>query len=190
MFDLAIMTIQGFQQETHRHNGITDLWEYKLRKYAAPKTLIMTPLIWKDNPKDTAKWLMDLHIDKIVVIAYSWGAGWFFRRFQKYYDKNINHVILCDPVKRMGWLPTSLSPVGLFSAFSMTRLPKMEIESNVQNVSRFYQTINKPSSHDLNIKSSNTKLVLDKQLEVVHGCMDNHPDFHNHVVDVIDNIRS
>lgn len=176
-FDLAVLFAQGFTQDLGRETGLIKLWQ-QARSLSSSYNFIMSPIPWNTDPSEIAKFIEMLHPKKLVVIAYSWGAGWFFRRFQKKYNGIIDHVILCDPVKRLHSLKT----------LSMTPWLRMELTSNVKIVSRFWQIENRPRSHQLKFNTRDTHLAHDEKLLIKHSEMEDSKVFHNYTMWVLESI--
>ena len=77
---------------------------------------------------------------KLVVVAYSWGAGRGLTKLAKHLDNlgmSIDFALLVDPVpKRPGWF---FSPRQIYA---LTRIGKFRVPSNV-NYARAWRTLNK-----------------------------------------------
>ena len=186
---LIVMTVNGFTQKFHE-GGHREIWRNN-RQFVGRDTLIMTPIPWNSDPEEYARFVAQESDFKthLIVIAYSWGAGWFFRRFQKHLDKrgvDIQHAVLCDPVVRRGLVPERLSKITPMSLWSILPFARMEIAPNVGRVSRFYQKQTVPKGHPLKIADpDHTVVELERELDASHINMEDQEEYQAHVHAVI-----
>lgn len=101
-----ILVISGFRQTYKADDGSDELY-YKLHKYNSP-TVRVERLTWKENWRQWAGWIEKNSTSgtKILVFAYSYGAGHGYRKLAKYLARlnvKVYFAVLCDPVYR-SWL--------------------------------------------------------------------------------------
>lgn len=177
----------GFTQ-TRVDSGLVSSW-LSLRSLSKDNVMILQPRHWRDDPKEEVEFLKLVAPDaKIVFTSYSWGAGWFFLRFQKHAMKiglDIAHAILIDPVVRYGVLPSRFSPISLASGFSFLPL-SYPVYPCVKKVSYFYQRENRPQGHKLKvIDRTATMVVRNRKLDVIHSEMEDHPMVHREICEAV-----
>jgi len=131
-----IICISGFTETRGASSGTVRLWR-KLQRFSNPETSIQLRL-WDENWKDFAAFVHNESEpdpnNRILVCAYSWGAGYGLRKLAKHlkeHGRSINAAVLCDPVFR------SRTLIGRWLAL----LPGMPIKipDNVQDVFWLYQ---------------------------------------------------
>lgn len=168
-----IICISGYTQKRGVSSGTVELW-HLMRQYSAPEVCVQLKL-WNDDFEDYAAFIRrnSDRDARILVCAYSWGAGHGFLRLAKALQGHckIDCAVLCDPIYRsrllsMRWL-----------AFSPW--PKITIPTNVQDVYWFRQEVDRPRSHDL--RASDDEMTWIHPAEVLplpHTEIDNSPVYH------------
>lgn len=172
-----VVPIMGFTENTQRASGIEMLCR-AIRQFDGGEVAICDPWEWNEDSKANALWLMrnsSYLPTRILVVAYSWGAGWGFlnlaRELQRL-GQDIELAILCDPVFR--------SPINLLAPLSLTRFPRIEVPENVERVVVFRQRKNLPRAHDVVALGSKLETFIEPPitLEYIHQRIDNAPEFH------------
>jgi len=97
-----IFVVSGFtQRRAGEGNGSAEL-AAKLRRWSAPRRQVRL-MEWNEDPVGWADYVADAAAGRIMVCAYSYGAGWWFRRFAARLAKHghrIETAVLCDAVRR------------------------------------------------------------------------------------------
>lgn len=146
-FDTIRLFIMGFTQHLGRTStGMHKAWE-STRAISDSKTLVMPPLAWNSNWNSIADFLSGYadNFTDLRVTAYSWGAGWGFRKLDERLKERqipIHKAILIDPVWRNPWTPDWL----WINPLSMTKIFKVKVSSNVRTVMHFRQSVDYPRS--------------------------------------------
>lgn len=170
-----IFVVSGFTQQRHNifDNGSHAVHE-ALLNWQSPETSVRL-LEWKEDPVGHARRVAATTgpKDKIVVCAYSYGAGWWFRLFAEELARlgRVVHVaVLCDPVLRH---PNILKR---WRAVWPWQPQVLKLGSNVLRVVHFYQTINEPGRDILEV-SDNTEVICQKELDMTHQQIDNASEY-------------
>lgn len=182
-----IIPISGFTEDLGNHTGTISLWR-SLRKFSSGNQVcVQTPRVWNDRWADIAA-MIDRESApnaRILVCAYSWGAGHGFVKLARYlqrYNRRIETAVLCDPVYR------SYTLIGRWLA--MVPGMKIKVPENVDDVFWLRQHRNRPRAHEpiAALRYSETPgnalepatyihpgiLVED----AVHGTIDDSPEYH------------
>lgn len=163
--------VSGFTQQ--RHN-IFDNGSHSVHKALLPwqsPELSVRLLEWKEDPEGHAQRVAATtdQNDKVIVCAYSYGAGFWFDRFSKEMAERgrlIHTAVLCDPVYRHPNILMRWRAIAKFAPQNFTLPP------NVLRVSHFYQTKTEPGGDKLTV-SDTTELVFTKELDMTHQQIDN-----------------
>ena len=180
--DLRVILISGFNQHHGRWNGSLKLRE-KLIDCGHCKTVEYYP--WKSDWKAIAEmlWLVNEFTPeetRYIVAGYSYGGGWGARLLFRYLKRRairIEHAILCDPVHRGIYAP--LGWVGKWPIF---------VPNNVASVTVFRQEIDYPRGCGIKLESPNTQHLEGELLQVGHVYADDHPDYHQAVMDAVHDV--
>lgn len=191
MFGEVHVFAMGFTQSWRRRTGQERLWKL-VRARSGPNTLVLTPFEWDRDAREVAKFICanTTTAARIVVYAYSWGAGQFFIDLAEALGecrRRVTHAVLCDPVYRNRWVPTWLpfNPSSLWSRMSFV------IPPNVKRVTWFFQRVNRPSGHTpVALDSGLTTIEPGYQLECKHDAIDDHPTYHSVSLCVAHGMRS
>ena len=174
--------ISGFRQNKAELNGMEELW-LACRTYSSPKVCIQY-YAWDEDWKGIAQFISRNSNDetRINVYAYSWGAGWGFVRLARLLGKEgleINQAVLCDPVTRSPLLPTWL-PI---NPLSLLPNRKIKVPSNIREVHWLRQKVNRPCGHT---PVGEHCIIHDPvELSVNHSAMEDSPQFHKMVMDIV-----
>lgn len=147
--ELAIVVIAGFSQKLGEAVGMSALYWMLREKYSTSPRNFVIEQTWDGDMEQLARKLARNcarhHRSgtpklKLVVVAYSWGAGRGLTMLAKHLQKLgmwIDFAFLVDAVpKRPGWF---LSPRQLYA---LTRIGKFRVPPNVR-VARAWRTLNK-----------------------------------------------
>jgi len=182
MIDKWIITISGFTQDLDKETGIELLWK-DIRGYACHDSCVSLPLTWNSDWEAISKFIHRNSGENptIFMVAYSWGCGRGFVQLSKHLRKfnyKVKHAILCDPVYK--------PKLWAFSWVALINIKKIDVHENVERVTWFRQKENLPKGHDLNIIGENTVADEPIVLKLKHADMDNSPEFHNKVKEIMD----
>ena len=174
--------ISGFRQNKAELNGMELLW-LGLRGHSSPKVCVQY-YAWNEDWKAIAKFISRNSNDetRINVYAYSWGAGWGFVNLAKRLGQEgmyINNTVLCDPVSRSPYLPAwlPLNPLSLLSD------RKLKLPDNIREIHWLRQKVNRPCGHTPICEHA---IIHDPvELKVPHSAMEDSPEFHMMVMDVV-----
>jgi pimeloyl-ACP methyl ester carboxylesterase len=115
---IAILPFSGFTEKRKNARGIEDIWAKVLLPLATRQVVIYSPEVWSQNPKVLLSEMRRVGIRRVMLIGYSWGAGYGcinFARHARNFGVEIPHACFCDPVYRSRllphWLP--LNPLSL-----------------------------------------------------------------------------
>lgn len=159
---------------------------------------------WNTDWNTQAEWIYRLALPetpKVMVVAYSWGAGYGFTRLARALrDRGIEitHAVLSDPVYHLGprWCHSILgkyfSPAQIkayYPYFFCTRKlidwhllpprPTIAVPDNVLAVDYFIQRNSKLCGHELRPESTKTKINRIPVDYRTHTNMDDLPEFRN-----------
>lgn len=150
MFSSHIYVIPGFRQHLGTQTRLTDLYEELHGLLCGPECSVQIRP-WDNNWKAEAAFVARYSclVPRIIVVAYSWGAGHGFVQFEKYLrraktDKGrkpmrVSRACLIDPVYRHRYL------LGNWRAF----VPWIQIPVRADLVTWWRQSENHPMGHDL-----------------------------------------
>lgn len=171
------VVISGFTQNRSRESGSEILWR-KLQAYADHEHYVEVRK-WKSNWKRVALFIhRNLDEDGIInIYAYSWGAGWGFRKLERELKKlgrRVHVAVLCDPVYRNPWMPSWLP----LNPISMTLIPRISVV-NTDHVFWLYQRLNYPRGHAPKTKDPSINIHRGILINVVHVDADKSLRYHN-----------
>ena len=174
--------ISGFRQNKAEMNGMETLW-LGLRGYSTPTTCVQY-YGWNENWKAIAKFISRNSNDdtRVNVYAYSWGAGWGFIRLAKYLGKEgleVHQAVLCDPVSRTPYLPSWLP----LNPMSLLKNRTLQVPPNIREIHWLKQEVNRPCGHTP--VGEHTRVYPPVELKVPHSEMEDSPEFHRMVMEVV-----
>lgn len=174
--------ISGFRQDLSNATGFDKLL---LRMLDANVSGFISDHQWSDDWGGVAEAIKRRSTDlpTIKVYAYSWGAGWGFVQLAKHLRRRgfrVAHAVLADPVYRSRLLPTWLP----LNPLSMLSTPTINVPGNVNEVSWFYQRIDRPAGHRPVAKQPSTRINEGVELVRAHAFMDDAPEFHSKALEV------
>ena len=170
-----IICISGFTETRGEHTGTTALWK-QLRRHSSPQVCVQIRL-WDEDWRDYAAFIAE-HSEpgvRILVCAYSWGAGHGFIRLARYLQGHgirVETAVLCDPVYR------SRTLLGRWLAF-VPWLP-IRVPANVDDVFWLRQTGDVPAGHTPKATSPGTWIhpVVDLTGDYDHRTIDESANYH------------
>jgi len=108
-----VFTIGGFTETVDESTGMQWAYQAHIRRYDNHEDIDVEPVRpWKSKWKRIAKRAALDGVDDVVIVAYSWGAGWGAQVLAEELLRlgvRVPLVVLCDPVYRPKWLPTWMS---------------------------------------------------------------------------------
>lgn len=165
-----IFVVSGF---TQKRSNVFGSGSHAIHKALLPwqnPTTSVRLLEWLEDPVGHARRVVATTSpdDKILINCYSYGAGYFFRKFaQELYNngRTIDSAVLCDPVYR--------HPFPLFRVRAILGGPQtLTIPSNVRRVSHFVQHINKPGGDNI-VFDEKPEFFTSMELPLPHIKIDN-----------------
>lgn len=173
-----VFVVSGFTQQRYARygSGSVEIWKELQMQYAhIGKTQVLL-LEWKDDPEGYAR-MVAFHStkqDKIMVCAYSYGGGWWFRKFSQELNKlgrDVDVAILCDPVYRRPWYLRWMQ----WRAMGDQTL---KLGPNIKRIVHFIQHVDEPGGDKLEV-SPETDYEGPIDLALPHIKMDNSVDYIN-----------
>ena len=168
----------GFTESVNRRTGIEELWG-ELRKFASSSMTVLMPWEWRDDMRALAAFVdrNSQGLPSVMVVAYSWGAGFAFPRFaRECFARGIKVDVacLCDPVYRSRWLPWWLP----LDPLALTHGRKILLPRNVGRVEWARQKLGMPQGHDLVAEDAAATVIKPAQwIECTHEHIDESPTF-------------
>jgi hypothetical protein len=156
VFDRLAYVITGFQQDASTRTRQIELME---RLHAAGAPDFRAELrAWNHSWESEAEFVfrMSTEAPKIVIFAYSWGAGWGAMQFcqrLRARGMEVANLVLCDPVYRHWYL------AGNWRAF-VPWIP-IKIPCNVRRVDWLRQKTNWPRGHELTAECDGATEIAD-----------------------------
>lgn len=177
-----IYCISGFRQDEGEPNGMFRLW-LKLHEIASPATHV-TLREWDTDWNEQAALIAETSVNglgpRVLVCAYSWGAGHGLLRFAEALRPTgikIEEAVLADPVYRSRLLSTRW--------LAFCRWPKIVIPSNVRRVRWTRQRVDYPRGHRLVAEDPGRTTILNPvEVHRGHCWMDDAPEFHRMALEV------
>lgn len=168
---LAILPFSGFTEQRIKARGVEDLWVEVLLPLSSPNLVIYSPEVWHSDPKVIMSELRRANVRKIMLIGYSWGAGYGCiktARFARDYGISIPLACFCDPVFRSALLPTYI-PINPLSLLPRKRIT---VPPSIKEVRWVKQKLNLPGNAELVAESPNTKINPPIWIEAKHAHID------------------
>lgn len=169
--------VPGFKQD---FGSFTLLWRCwaRLQAVLCKSNQTVQVRLWNNDWKAEAKWVKmiseGIHpgLVDVVLVGYSWGAGWGCTEFARCLDNygvEVKHACLIDPVFRHKLLV--LRWLAYFPSVPI------KIPGNVWKVTHWRQTLDKLQGHVLEPVSKHTEIVEAAVYDnVSHRRMDNMPE--------------
>ncbi len=170
LFDRWLYVIPGFTQTRGTRTRLIDLWAtMHAAKSSNTTTVQLQP--WRSDWKSEAEFISRLSVEhpRILVVAYSWGAGYGFIQLADQLARRgieVAKAWLLDPVYRHPYL------LGQWRAF-MPRIP-IVVPENVRRVTWWRQDQSWPMGHELRAESPRTRIDEPRYVRVDHVHMDDH----------------
>ncbi len=184
----AICLISGFTQRERADdaNGIVTLRRELAETYFDRRQHWLGLRTWRANMEDTAGLMLEQMPAKIIVVAYSWGAGRGVPRLCQHLPK-VDLLCLIDPVL-YAW-PRALA---------LLRFGKFRVPDNVRRVAT-WRTENgsaldpkgRAIAHPASQKVRDIVLTRDRlgkhvwRDDATHVTIDNHPQIHEEIRELI-----
>jgi pimeloyl-ACP methyl ester carboxylesterase len=178
----AIITFQGFTESEDAATGTEDLFFDVVRQFASPTVTTYHPRRWCSDVENLLDQLIRQRIHDVVLIGYSWGAGFACQKFAKLAPEwgiKVDLMLLCDPVYRPTWVPAWLGANPL-AIGALLRTSKIHIPPSVRRVAWVRQNISVPAGHDLKAESPiRTHILPAKILPYSHTTIDGSSEWFN-----------
>jgi len=174
---IRIYTIGGFTETARDSTGLEDVHRCVIKPYANRHDVEVQPVRpWKDDWKGLARRAHRDDVQEVVIIAYSWGAGWGAQRFARELRRHwikVRLMLLCDPVYRPLWLPSW----GFANLLGFRALIKdsatIEVPDNVRDLRGLRQDNKSPRGHAC--RWGGRKVVFPKVANATHTNIDSSP---------------
>jgi pimeloyl-ACP methyl ester carboxylesterase len=147
----AIVSISGNLQTGEAQSGMEDLYFQVTRYYTGKHVTAFDPRRWNANLDQLLWRLVRQQIHQVVLIGYSWGAGYTSIKFAKRAEQfgiKIPLALLCDPVYRPTWMPSWLPPNPL-NIYSLDRRTKIKVPRTIKKAVYLRQQRSIPHGHEL-----------------------------------------
>lgn len=179
----AIVTFQGFTESDSGPTGTEDLYFNVVRHFASKDVTTYQPRTWRSDTERLLDQLIRQRIHDVVLIGYSWGAGYACMKFAQLapaWGIKVELALLCDPVYRPLWVPTWMGPNPLCAGALMSH-KKIAVPESVARVCWVRQKISIPMGHDLIARSPATRIEAPRVLDYSHTSIDSAPAWHSMV---------
>ena len=176
---IAIVQFQGHLQTGANRSGSEDLQFSVTRKFATENITVIHPWRWNSNLEVLLDMLVRQEIHTVILIGYSWGAGYTCMKFAKMapeWGVKIPLALLCDPVYRPTWMPRWL-PANPLNIYSIDRRSKIKVPSSIKRVEWVRQKLSIPNGHDLEAESPAQTIATPKVLLYSHVAIDEAPEW-------------
>lgn len=175
----AIVTFQGFTESDEKPTGTEDLYFSVIRHFAGPSVTTYQPRRWNSNIPAVLQQLTRQRIHDVVLIGYSWGAGFACMKFAKAareFGVRIPLALLCDPVYRPTWLPGWLPPNPL-NIYSLDRRTKIKLPDTIKRACCVRQQLSIPNGHLLEATHPHQVIHAPRVLPYAHTGIDESPEW-------------
>lgn len=176
----AIVTFQGFTEDLGSSSGTERLWQ-QLRPLASAEVLVTPPAAWDARTDRAAAFLQRQQIERVVIVGYSWGAGYASQRFARECGERgiaVPLMVLCDPVYRPLWLPPLLPLLPMAFRALLPGGASIKIPRNVRRVAWVRQTMSLPMGHPVEADPYATAVENAVLLRYSHTAIDDAPEWH------------
>jgi pimeloyl-ACP methyl ester carboxylesterase len=147
----AVVSFQGHLQTGQNQSGMEDLFFDVVRHFASDTITTLHPRRWNSDIDALLDMLTRQRIHEVVLIGYSWGAGYACMRFARMAPEwgiDIPLALLCDPVFRPLWMPRWM-PANPFNFRSVTKSTRITVPRTVRRVAWVRQEVSLPAGHML-----------------------------------------
>jgi pimeloyl-ACP methyl ester carboxylesterase len=176
----AIVSFQGFTESDARPTGTEDLYFSVIRQFAGPYVTTYQPRRWNSDSTALAHQLVRQRIHDVIVVAYSWGAGYGAMKFAevgRQFGIRIPLALLCDPVYRPTWMPGWL-PANPLNIYSLDRRSKINLPTAIRRVAGVRQDLTIPNGHEV-VATDRAQIVQPlKKLPYSHTAIDECPEWY------------
>lgn len=171
----AIVSFQGFTETESSATGTEDLYFDVVRQFSRKDITTYQPRRWNTELEHLLDQLVRQRIHDVIVIGYSWGAGFTSQRFAKLAPEwgiKIPLMLLCDPVYRPLWMPAWLGANPLCFRSLLPKSTKITVPKSVRRVAGVRQKISLPAGHHVTHESPHTHIEPFRVLEYSHTSID------------------
>jgi pimeloyl-ACP methyl ester carboxylesterase len=175
----AVIIFQGFTESDERPTGMEDLYFSVIRQFAGPYVTTYQPRRWNSCTTALAHQLVRQRIHDVIVVAYSWGAGYAAMKFAKVgrqFGIRIPLALLCDPVYRPTWMPAWL-PANPLNIYSLDRRSKIKLPTTIRRIAGVRQQLTIPHGHEVVRTDPNQIVPQLKVLPYSHTGIDESPEW-------------
>jgi pimeloyl-ACP methyl ester carboxylesterase len=158
---IAVVQYQGHLQTGQSQSGMEDLHFNVTRKFANEHVTVVHPRRWNSDVPALMDMLTRQEIHRVILIGYSWGAGYTCMKFAKLAPEwgiKIPLALLCDPVYRPTWMPGWL-PANPLNIYSLDRRTKIHVPQTIKRVAWVRQKLSIPNGHELVSEYGHTHIV-------------------------------
>lgn len=171
----AIVVFQGFTESEASATGTEDLYFDVVRQFASKNVTTYQPRTWKTDLDNLIRQLVRQRIHDVVVIGYSWGAGYTSQKFAKMapeFGIKIPLMLLCDPVYRPTWMPAWMgaNPFCFQSIIPASR--QIIVPPSVRRVCGVRQKLTIPHGHEITHETPATKIEPFRVIPYSHTTID------------------
>ena len=180
MLRRAVVTFQGFTEDLSRETGTEALYRDVIRPRSSAEMMTLLPVEWDHPPGKLVGALHRMGVPSVVVIGYSWGAGYGAQRFAAAALRAgiaVDLMLLCDPVYRPLWLPPFLGTLPLALRALLPDSAVIRVPHGVRRVAAVRQAISLPRGHKLHLGPA-TASPLPRVLPYSHTAIDSAPEWH------------
>ena len=168
-----LICISGFTEQLGEHTGTIRLWDRLLPLQSRDNRVEIR--LWDEDWKQYAALIANSSSEetRILVCAYSWGAGYGFRQLAKHlqsHGKTIETAVLCDPIFR------SRTLLGRWLAL----VPglRVKVPRNVGDVYWLYQRNDYLQGHaPIKAPEAGTYIHPGIEVDASHGSIDESPEY-------------
>lgn len=179
----AIITFQGFTESDEAATGTEDMFFDVVRQYSSPFITTYHPRRWNSDIENLLDQLVRQRIHDVVLIGYSWGAGYACQKFAtlaQEWGVRVDLMLLCDPVYRPLWMPAWMGANPFCFKSLIPKSTKITIPASVRRVAWVRQNISLPQGHDLRSEQPSRTIIKDpKVLAYSHTSIDSSPEWFN-----------
>lgn len=181
----AVVTFSGFTENFNEGTGTMRLFREVLLPFDENQNRaveVFQPREWSDSPKKVASLIRFIGYERVILVGYSWGAGWASMKFAKECKKlgiPITLALFCDPVYRPTWMPSWMgaNPLSFRSIFRFVRI---KVPESVEVVKWVRQRKSIPRGHDLFAENpAVTTIEKGKEIKLTHTQIDSSPEWFN-----------
>jgi len=179
--------IAGYSQDANRTHGINRLvgriWDHTADDYDWRVTDHKWDADFQKVASEIAKSCHYRQPDKLIVVAYSWGAGRGVPRLCRglgRHNFDVTLLVLCDPIVCGG--PLYMLWVWLTRWFYTARFT---VPKNVRAGKVYFQELTRPMGNPVVRSNNNTTMFSPVRLFVSHEEMDDAPEFQDYVLETI-----